>query len=131
MFLGNDIVYIPGFKEQLESPGSYFIENFSPSEILDARQSVHGFEMSLAGKWAAKESFIKAWSQIYFTKSPPFSEEKFKFKFVEVVKDSYNRPSLRFHKDIANYLKDYLIQVSISHDYEYALSTVLIYEHTR
>ena len=74
--VGVDLVHIPGFSEQLARPGSTFEQVFSPLERRHAQQrrdavgsdgaasaSLAGSRTEhLAGRWAAKEAFIKAWS---------------------------------------------------------------------
>lgn len=109
---------------------------------------MHKYCDTLAGKWAAKESFIKAWSQTLIGHPPLINPNSLKYNEIQIVKDSYNRPlislsgtilkeftksyndlisknakgkSSQFITDFANVLK-----VSISHDGDYAFAEVII-----
>jgi len=68
--VGTDLVHIPGFSAQLEQPGSVFAQRaFTARERREARNRSEergtNPAQHLAARWAAKESFIKAWSQAH------------------------------------------------------------------
>ncbi|WP_315187850.1 4'-phosphopantetheinyl transferase superfamily protein, partial [Corynebacterium durum] len=57
--IGIDLVHIPSFAEQLRQPGSRFHRVFSAFERRHANQKLDP-DQHLAGRWAAKEAFVKA-----------------------------------------------------------------------
>ena len=67
--IGVDIVHVPGFREQLERPGSRFEDVFTALELRVAARKPDRV-LHLAGRWAAKEAFIKAWSQAIYGRPP-------------------------------------------------------------
>ena len=104
------------------SRGSAFTRSsFSSQEIRQAQQRAatknDSFALHLAGRWAAKESFVKAWCQLLsFAPSSrvepasdgnlsqdgnssyggyPYSLENFPWKEVEIIADAHGVPSLR------------------------------------
>lgn len=104
------------------SRGSAFTRSsFSSQEIRQAQQRAatknDSFALHLAGRWAAKESFVKAWCQLLsFAPSSrvepasdgnlsqdgnssyggyPYSLENFPWKEVEIIADAHGAPSLR------------------------------------
>ena len=128
--VGTDLVHIPGFSAQLEQPGSVFAQRaFTARELREAR-------------WAAKESFIKAWSQAHVLRaksrgtstSPVILAEDVDWREIEVVTDRWGRPSLRLSGTIAHAVGRSLGEevstpgcwpVSMSHDGDYAAAIVL------
>ena len=69
--VGTDLVHIPGFSAQLEQPGTVFAQRaFTARELREAQRRAQEWGTTpaqhLAARWAAKESFIKAWSQATF-----------------------------------------------------------------
>src|SRR5699024_12193394 len=99
MAVGVDLVHIPGFAEQLARPGSTFEQVFSPLERRHAQQrrdaegaggaanaSLAGSRTEhLAGRWAAKEAFIKAWSQAIYGNPPVIEPDLVNFAEIEVL----------------------------------------------
>jgi holo-[acyl-carrier protein] synthase len=94
--------------------------------LLDAKQSKSSEAESLAGKWAAKEALVKAWSQMLVGRPPTFTEESFEMKNIEVVKDFWGRPSIRLNNLDLVELQNCTIRLSISHDHQYAIAQVLL-----
>jgi holo-[acyl-carrier protein] synthase len=78
----------------------------------------------LAGKWAAKEAFIKAWGSAISPKPPPIPPDAVDFAEIEVVKDLFGRPGLKLHGKVANSFSGEAnnIAISISHDGNYAVA---------
>ena len=102
MKIGTDIVYIPKFRRLMEN--EMFIKKvFHRPECKDYRAE------HLAGVFAAKEAFFKA-----VNKKPEWLK-------VEVRKQKGGRPLLVTEFDG---MKD--VDVSISHDKDYAMATVVI-----
>lgn len=126
---GIDLVHIPSFQEQLDLPGTRFLGNFSALELADAdsrAQSAHFTRraQTLAGKWAAKEALLKAWSLALLGKPPRLGQDAVVMRELEILKDMYSRPYYRITGEIATHLQaslpGYTASVSISHDAEYA-----------
>lgn len=115
--LGSDVVVLRGFAEQLGIPGSTFLECFTPAERVHARDGAREVE-TLAGRWAAKEAFVKAWSSTRRGRPPRLGT--IDLREIEVVADAFGRPWVRLHGAVRTCVADELgdpdIHVSISHD---------------
>ena len=145
--VGTDLVHIPGFSAQLEQPGSVFAQRaFTARERREARNRSEergtNPAQHLAARWAAKESFIKAWSQAHAryansrgnSAAPVILSEDVDWREVELVTDRWGRPSLRLSGAIARAVEHSLGQevstpgcwpVSLSHDGDYAIAIVV------
>lgn len=131
--VGTDLVHIPSFAQQLATPGTRFEQVFSAFELRVAR--ARGVERGararhLAGRWAAKEAFIKAWSQALYGSAPVVGEEDVDWAEIEVHTDAWGRVALTLRGDIArgaeHSLGEYSTALSISHDGDYATATVIL-----
>ncbi|MEJ5928654.1 holo-ACP synthase [Corynebacterium sp. H128] len=116
-FVGIDLVHIPGFSEQLARPGSHFGEVFHPTELRRALGKPSR-EQHLAGCWAAKEAFVKAWSQSMYGR-PPVAAETI-WSQVVVQQDQWGRVRLQ------QSLVDATVEISISHDGDYATAVCVL-----
>ena len=145
--VGTDLVHIPELSAQLEQPGSVFAQRaFTAREHREARNRSEergtAPAQHLAARWAAKESFIKAWSQAHVLRakcrgtstSPVILAEDVDWREIEVVTDRWGRPSLRLSGTIAHAVGRSLGEevltpgcwpVSLSHDGDYAMAIVL------
>ena len=145
--VGTDLVHIPGFETQLDQPGSVFAQRaFTARELREAhrRAQEKGSRPAqhLAARWAAKEAFIKAWSQAHAqyansrgnSAAPVILSEDVDWREVELVTDRWGRPSLRLSGAIARAVEHSLGQevstpgcwpVSLSHDGDYAIAIVV------
>lgn len=115
--LGIDIVQIKRIENLYHLYGNKFLEKiFSPAEIDESTKKGH-FIQSIAGKFAAKEAFIKATSGLL--------EIQLSFLDILILCDLSNKPyiSIKNKKDIK---PNYKFLVSISHEKEYAVSVVLV-----
>lgn len=129
---GIDLVDLPGFAEQIRRPGTRAGSAFTAAERRDARSSLSGSGRrdpdqelaSLAARWAAKEALIKAWSESLWG-SPPVAGEQI-HHLIEVVRDAWGRPRLRFHGEVAEQLADVTSHVSLSHDGSFATAMVTL-----
>ncbi|MFC6145848.1 holo-ACP synthase [Corynebacterium nasicanis] len=128
--IGVDIVHIPGFREQLERPGSRFEDVFTVLELRVAARKPDRAE-HLAGRWAAKEAFIKAWSQAIYGKPPVLSPDLVDFQDIEIHPDRWGRVGVEKRGEVARALAESLgtvtTSLSISHDGDYAIATCLLY----
>ncbi|MDR0950405.1 MAG: holo-ACP synthase [Candidatus Ancillula sp.] len=130
---GVDIVELEGFKYQLELPGSTFIGKvFTDLEISQSPKKIKTnkrYTETLAGKWASKESFIKAWSNLLIGIAPILSDNN--WQEIEVLKDLYSRPYIKLSGFTKQKFEEQFpnseISLSISHDGNYAIASVIIY----
>lgn len=128
-FIGVDLVHVPAFRSQLATPGSTFESVFSALELRVAAgkpdRAVH-----LAGRWAAKEAFVKAWSQALYGRPPVISPDLLNWREIEVRPDRWGRVAVLPTGEVAAALTASVGQVdtslSISHDGDYATATVLL-----
>lgn len=133
--IGIDLVHIPAFSDELRAPGSVFAtEVFSPAEHLVARRrglTDFVLERHLAGRWAMKEAFIKAWSQALFNEAPPIHRDSVNWRDIEVIPDAYGRVALRLSGAVGEAFSERfgareITSASISHDGDYATAVVQI-----
>lgn len=131
--VGTDLVHIPSFAQQLELPGTRFAQVFSASELRVAQaRGLSGATRAqhLAGRWAAKEAFIKAWSQALYGRPPVMAEEAVDWAEIEVRPDAWGRVALELRGEIAclvrESLGDFSMALSISHDGDYATAIVYL-----
>lgn len=119
--IGVDLVDVPGFAAQLAEPGSRFaVGVFTPGERRDAGDRAE----SLAARWAAKEAFIKAWSESMWGSAPVLGEQV--HRQIEVVTDAWGRPRLVLHGEVARHCAHLTCHVSLSHDGDLAIAHVLL-----
>ncbi|WP_291455980.1 4'-phosphopantetheinyl transferase superfamily protein, partial [Actinomyces sp. oral taxon 448] len=96
-----DLVHVIGIAEQLAVPGTVFAERvFSARERREARRrsAATGSDEAehLAARWAAKEAFVKAWSQALGVRAgrpvaPVVGSDDVDWREVEVVTDRWGR----------------------------------------
>lgn len=121
--LGTDIVYIPRIEEAIARFGDRFLQRvYTPAEQIDcgcdslAQAAIN----KLAGRWAAKEAVVKAlgtgWRGVGYTD-------------VEICRLPSGAPSVQLHgRAMASIGKQKQVQwqLSLSHDGDYAIATVLL-----
>lgn len=122
--IGVDLVHVPTFADQLAQPGSRFASVFTSGERSDARARPSDPARHLAVRWAAKEAVIKAWSASIHGEAPVMDEHV--HHLIEVVLDVWDRPRIRLHGDVAKHLDAHQIEVSLSHDADYAIAYVAL-----
>ncbi len=142
--VGLDLVHVPTLAHQLTIPGTVFAERaFTARELREAvrRSDATGSLQAehLAARWAAKEAFIKAWSQATSTLAggpvpPVIAPEAVDWRQIEVVTDRWGRPALRLSGEVARAVASSLGQadaagarwpVSLTHDGSWAAAIVL------
>lgn len=126
MFIGTDLVHIPSFAEQLHTPGSSFATNVFSALELRVAATKPDRDAHLAGRWAAKEAFIKAWSQTMYGSAPVISAENVDWRDIEVVPDAWGRVVVTLRGEIQRLAQIDQTQVSISHDHDYAIAQCII-----
>ncbi|MCW2841688.1 MAG: holo-ACP synthase [Aeromicrobium sp.] len=122
--IGVDLVHVPAFAEQLALPGSRFEGVFLPGELRDARGRTTDPARHLAARWAAKEAVIKAWSASLHGTAPVMPEHV--HHLIELVADAWGRPRVRLHGEVADRLEGHSLEVSVSHDGDYAVAYVIL-----
>lgn len=130
IYTGIDIVQISQFARQLHDKASVFEEQtFTRSERQYAHQKGLGTPAShLAARFAAKEAVIKAWSSSFFGRPPILHSPN--LQEIEVQKDSFGRPKIKLHGTLKEHIHNFNIQLSLSHDGDYAIAHVILQEHT-
>ena len=140
--VGLDLVHVPGLVEQVTRPGTVFAERvFTARERREARRRSEDTGSTeaehLAARWAAKEAFIKAWSQALNPRAGGASAPVIvpvDWSDIEVVTDRWGRPSLRLRGAIARAVETSLGEgsgrpgawpVSLTHDGDWAAAIVL------
>lgn len=133
-YIGVDLVHVPSFSEQLQQVGSRFasgvfsaLENRVANTKPDTQRAAH-----LAGRWAAKEAFIKAWSQSRYGRAPIIAPEELNWSEIEIRPDAYGRIQLGFRGRVEQALHESFganlpqPQLSVSHDGDYAIAHCLL-----
>jgi holo-[acyl-carrier protein] synthase len=145
--LGLDVVDVALFAEQLADGASGFVAaTFRPSERRRGgpngpngpndpsdprRRALH----HLAGRFAAKEAFVKAWSSARRGQPPALAPADLDLRDIEVVDDGFGRPALRFHGPVRNAVERLdkgrppVVHLSISHDGATAAAVVVLEEN--
>jgi holo-[acyl-carrier protein] synthase len=124
--VGLDVVDVAEFADQIDDPASGFVvATFRPSERRAPPGSPQRWAWHLAGRFAAKEAFVKAWSASRRGRPPQLATVD--LLDIEVVDDGYGRPGIRLHGPIKQALADATaVHVSISHDGGVAAATVIL-----
>jgi holo-[acyl-carrier protein] synthase len=110
--VGNDLVFVPGFKNSLND--LFKKKVYTVGEIAYCDQ----FNDSLlryASTWAAKEAVYKALKQL--------NDSTLGWKMIEIVrKKTAGQPMVILH----DYPRDYRISLTISHDGDYAWAIAVV-----
>ena len=124
--IGVDIIQISSFEKQTRDNASVFVSgSFTPQEIQYAQENVSNRPAQhLAVRYAAKEAFIKAWSSLHFGSAPIIKHPI--LKEIEILNDVYGRPSIKLHGQLLELVTGYSINLSLSHDGDYSIATVLL-----
>jgi holo-[acyl-carrier protein] synthase len=136
--VGLDLVDVGSFAEQLGVAGSAMAtETFTPNELAEAEAVVRDRPADtlararrLAGRFAAKEAFTKAWSAARLGRAPALST--LRWLDVEVLTDPWGRPFLRPSGDTGAAVLESLgaveVHLSITHDGPVAAAVVVLAE---
>ncbi|SDM13487.1 holo-[acyl-carrier protein] synthase [Corynebacterium mycetoides] len=122
MHVGTDIVHIPALGAQLATPGSTFDRVFTERELRDCAAKPQRAS-SLAARWAAKEAYVKAWSQSLYGSPPVLAEVD--FRDIEVVSDAFGRVAIALRGEVAA-AGPPAQSLSVSHDGEYAVAVCVV-----
>jgi len=111
---GIDIVYIPRMNNII-SKNEILTKLFTDEEINYFKVHNNAID-SIAGIYAAKEAFIKALE---------LSISEINLKDIEVLHKSNGAPYFNFYNELKEKTKHLNISLSISHDHNYAIASVI------
>ncbi len=113
--IGTDIVAVARIVRMLDRHGKRFLERcFRPGEILSHSPD------SVAGRWSAKEAFLKALGTD--VRGIPYRD-------MEVVRSAHGPVKLNLHgraREVMAAVGGKRIHLTISHEREFAVATVII-----
>ena len=132
--IGLDVVDVDAFAEQLDVDGSTFLTAaFTAGERSDVvvahAEGPRVDARRLASRFAAKEAFVKAWSNTRFGEVPQLPG--WSASDIEVVVDAWGRSRLRLHGPVAvavseHFGDDWALHLSCSHDGPLAAAVVVL-----
>jgi holo-[acyl-carrier protein] synthase len=132
--VGLDVVDVAALAAQLADEASGFAAaTYRASERRRAPRDHARRTLHLAGRFAAKEAFVKAWSSA--RRGQPPARPDVDLRDIEVGDDGYGRPQLRLHGPVEAGLAALAggrgepaptVHLSISHDGPVAAAVVVI-----
>lgn len=126
--VGIDLVAVDAFADQLGSVGSAFAERTFTAGELRAAGGHAGAAQHLAGRFAAKEAFVKAFSGARAGRAPVLPDMD--WRDVEVLVDGWGRPALVLRGALAAAVHDTMgeiaLHVSITHEPTMAAAVVIL-----
>ncbi|WP_024654240.1 4'-phosphopantetheinyl transferase superfamily protein [Borrelia persica] len=95
---------------------------FTQREIESLKMKGKGILESLAGKFSAKESLLKALSPLVN------SQIKYSLKDIEIISLPRNNVTFQLHNDLKNLIEkmNLKLYLTISHEREYAVTFVIV-----
>ena len=130
--VGLDVVDVAGFAEQLADEASGFAAaTFRPAERRNEGTDRERQARHLAGRFAAKEAFVKAWSSARRGRPPALAPDDLDLRDIEVVDDGFGRPGLKLHGAVCRAVAELApspeaIHLSVSHDGGTAAAVVVL-----
>ena len=119
---GNDIIRISRIKDSIEQLGEPFLKRVYTDEEINYCESRRMCKyQSYAARFAAKEALYKAIA--------PATSEDIEWKNIEVERNDNGKPYIKLHgkiKEIAESKDINSMDLSLSHDGDYAMATVVI-----
>lgn len=106
---GIDIVEVERIEKAVKRSGDDFLRKIFTSREVEYAKSKRLSAMHLAGRFAAKEAVLKA-----------FSRGQFNFKDIEILNDDVGRPFCVLNKN------GFDILISISHTEKYAVACAVV-----
>lgn len=102
----------------------------SPSALPFAEATAEVWGPHLAARWAAREAFIKAWSNALLGSPPVVEDSPELLAGISVTADQWGRPTLHLAPWVARVLQESCPGVtpllSLSHDGDYAMAVVIL-----
>lgn len=119
MRCGTDIVNVARIKSSIDELGDNFKKRVYTDEEISYCESRRMCKYeSYAARFAAKEATYKAIS--------PLQNENGVFTEVEVLNEETGRPYIVLHGELAKIAGNKKIEVSLSHEKEFAIATVIV-----
>ncbi|MDB5258253.1 MAG: acpS [Chitinophagaceae bacterium] len=121
--LGTDIVDVERVKQKIEKPFGFLEKVYSAQEIAICERKGQSKYASYAGRFAAKEAFLKAVGVHWI--------DEFNFNEIEVLNEASGKPYLMLSGSAKEWAKSAGVSamlLSISHTKAYATATVIL-EH--
>lgn len=118
--IGIDIADVARFQRLMDQYGPRLVRRVlgpGEAEIFARRRDRAPF---LAGRFAAKEAVIKALGK-YLSTRPPYSH-------IEILNDQAGRPEVRLPDALSRQLAHVRIEVSISHEQQFAVGLAICTE---
>lgn len=119
---GNDIIRISRVKDSIENVGETFLKRVYTDEEINYCESRRMCKyQSYAARFAAKEATYKAIA--------PDTSADVEWKDIEVKRLENGKPYIKFHGKLAEIAKEKQINsidLSLSHDGDYAMATVVM-----
>ena len=116
--IGVDLCDIPRLEKLIAEHGERFLKKvYTTAEIAYCSQKVNGV-LNYAGRFAAKEALLKALGTGL--------RGEMNWKDVEVLNDALGRPYFKFYGQIAEYLGERKVLLSLAHTDDNALAFVVI-----
>ncbi|MBC3934126.1 holo-ACP synthase [Undibacterium rugosum] len=127
LLIGNDLVWIPEVRNAIAQFGQRYLDKiFSAAEINDCAGIPERRVASLAARFAAKEAVMKILGLNKNSVLP--------WRAIEVIRPAGQAPSVRLHPPALQFARQAGIlhcSLSLSHEHEYAMATVIAIRKTR
>ncbi len=116
--IGTDIIEISRIEKAIKQTSLFKRKVYTEKEIEHIEKKKHPYS-SYAGRFAAKEAVSKAFGT---------GVHGFSLSDIEILNDELGKPYVVLYNKIKQKAFGMMIQISISHSREYAVSTVIIYK---
>ena len=116
--IGTDIIEISRIEKAINQTALFKKKVYTEKEIEHIEKKKNPYA-SYAGRFASKEAVSKALGTGVYG---------FSLSDIEILNDEMGKPYVTLYNAIKEKAQGLLIQISISHSREYAVSTVIIYK---
>ena len=116
--IGTDIIEISRIEKAINQTALFKKKVYTEKEIEHIEKKKNPYA-SYAGRFASKEAVSKAFGTGVYG---------FSLSDIEILNDEMGKPYVTLYNAIKEKAQGLLIQISISHSREYAVSTVMIYK---
>ena len=116
--IGTDIIEISRIEKAINQTALFKKKVYTEKEIEHIEKKKNPYA-SYAGRFAAKEAVSKAFGTGVYG---------FSLSDIEILNDELGKPYVTLYNAIKEKAQGLMIQISISHSREYAVSTVIIYK---
>ena len=116
--IGTDIIEISRIEKAINQTALFKKKVYTEKEIEHIEKKKNPYA-SYAGRFASKEAVSKAFGTGVYG---------FSLSDIEILNDEMGKPYVTLYNAIKEKAQGLVIQISISHSREYAVSTVMIYK---